>query len=213
MKVIGVDRDESALSLARENVERCFNTLKNSKGKGKGKEEVKEEDVKIIKGDIFDSNFVELMRKEINGEGFNLIVSNPPYITKKDYESLDLNVRNWEDRGALVGEKIKKDRGNSKNEEEDFLINSNADEEEEEDSELNDNGLIYYKRITELLKDLLTSNELNSESFVLRRPAIVLEVGKGQSKEVESLLINKGFKTNIWKDPWNIDRTVIGYKK
>lgn len=206
MKVIGVDRDESALDLARENVQRCFSTLKR-----KGKEVVGEEDVKIIKGDLFDSNFVNLMRQEIDGEGFNLIVSNPPYITKNDFESLDLNVRNWEDRGALVGEKLKKDRGNSKNQEEDFLLLSNEAELEEEDSDLNDDGLIYYKKITELLKELLT-NESNFNSFVLRRPSIVFEVGQGQSKEVESLLINQGFKTNIWKDPWNIERTVIGYK-
>lgn len=61
------------------------------------------------------------------GGGFDLVVSNPPYITKKDYESLPSSVKDWEDRGALVGE----DEGGV------------------------DDGLVFYERITRIAKELL----------------------------------------------------------
>ncbi|TPX58989.1 hypothetical protein PhCBS80983_g02768 [Powellomyces hirtus] len=36
---------------------------------------------------------------------FDLVVSNPPYVTPEEYANLDDNVRLWEDHGALVAEK------------------------------------------------------------------------------------------------------------
>ena len=36
------------------------------------------------------------------GEGFDLVISNPPYISEEEYAGLDVGVRNFEPRSALV---------------------------------------------------------------------------------------------------------------
>lgn len=157
--------------------------------KGKWKQLGREragEGVKIVEGDLWSSNFVQSMRKEIgSSKGYDLVVSNPPYITRKDYEGLDLNVKNWEDRNALVGDRF------------------NEDHEEE----LDDDGLVFYSRISEVLLELLKG----SKKPVLRRPVVALEVGKGQSRQVEEMLKRLGLKSQVWKDPWDVDRTVTGW--
>jgi release factor glutamine methyltransferase len=110
VRAIGVDLHPNALSLARENVQRC--SLESS--------------IKIIEADVFQEDFVARMKGEMGGT-FDLVISNPPYITRKDYESLPSSVKDWEDRGALVGE----DEGGV------------------------DDGLVFYERITGIAKELL----------------------------------------------------------
>ena len=73
--VIGSDIEQKALSLARANKE--LTGIKN---------------VDFIKSDLF---------KNIEGK-FDLIISNPPYINKKDYESLDKELY-FEPKSALYG--------------------------------------------------------------------------------------------------------------
>ncbi len=73
--VIGSDIEQKALSLARENKE--LTGIKN---------------VDFIKSDLF---------KNIEGK-FDLIISNPPYINKKDYEALDKELY-FEPKSALYG--------------------------------------------------------------------------------------------------------------
>lgn len=51
------------------------------------------ENLEVVCGDLFAS---------LAGQKFDLIVSNPPYIPAQDYQNLDLSVRLWEDRLALV---------------------------------------------------------------------------------------------------------------
>jgi len=41
---------------------------------------------------------------EAAGEGWDLVVANPPYVLPGEIESLDPEVRDWEPRAALVGE-------------------------------------------------------------------------------------------------------------
>jgi release factor glutamine methyltransferase len=41
---------------------------------------------------------------EVAGEGWDLVVANPPYVTPVEYETLEPEVRDWEPRDALVGE-------------------------------------------------------------------------------------------------------------
>ena len=74
-RVIGVDRSREALSLARDNV--ALTSL----------------DLALVCGDLT-SAF---------GEGtFDAVVSNPPYLTRGEYDSLDASVRAWEPASALV---------------------------------------------------------------------------------------------------------------
>lgn len=70
-----------------------------------------------------------------------MVVSNPPYITIKDYGGLAKSVKEWEDRGALVGE-------------------------EHESDEPRDDGLIFYRRIVNQLEELLV-DEHQSDSPVV----------------------------------------------
>lgn len=73
--VIGSDIEDKALSLAMENKE--FTGIEN---------------VDFVKSDLFNN---------IKGK-FDLIISNPPYINKKDYEDLDKEIY-FEPKSALYG--------------------------------------------------------------------------------------------------------------
>jgi release factor glutamine methyltransferase len=74
-QVVGVDRSEAALSLARENAGRT----------GLG--------VELRPGGI-----------EAAAEGWDLVVSNPPYVAPEELEALQPEIRDWEPREALVGD-------------------------------------------------------------------------------------------------------------
>jgi release factor glutamine methyltransferase len=73
--VTAVDTSEAALSLARENAERL------------------RLDVDVREAGV-----------EAAAEGWDLVVSNPPYVTPGEWEELQPEIREWEPRDALVGE-------------------------------------------------------------------------------------------------------------
>jgi len=72
--VTGVDTAREALALARENAERL------------------QLEVELRHGDF-----------DVAGEGWDLVVSNPPYVTPGEWASLQPEIREWEPRSALVG--------------------------------------------------------------------------------------------------------------
>jgi release factor glutamine methyltransferase len=74
-RVSGVDSSPDALALARENAD----TLGLP--------------IELRPGGI-----------EAAAEGWDLVVSNPPYVAPADWETLQPEIRLWEPRGALVGE-------------------------------------------------------------------------------------------------------------
>jgi release factor glutamine methyltransferase len=74
-RVTGVDADERALALARENA--ALTGL----------------DVELRPGGF-----------EVAAEGWDLVVSNPPYVAPDELEALEPEVREWEPRAALVGD-------------------------------------------------------------------------------------------------------------
>jgi release factor glutamine methyltransferase len=73
-RVVGVDTSGAALALARENVERTGLAVELREG---GLEEA--------------------------AGPWDLVVSNPPYVTEEEYERLQPEIRLWEPRDALVG--------------------------------------------------------------------------------------------------------------
>jgi release factor glutamine methyltransferase len=73
--VTGVDTSPDALALARENAERLGIS------------------VELGLGGLADA-----------AAGWDLVVSNPPYVAPEDFELLEPEVRDWEPREALVGE-------------------------------------------------------------------------------------------------------------
>lgn len=76
-RVFGVDINEKALTLAQKNA--LHNNITN---------------VTWIKSDLFTQ-----IPKTLT---FDLIVSNPPYISESEWKTLDTSVKDWEDTAALV---------------------------------------------------------------------------------------------------------------
>lgn len=83
LTVIAVDNNADAITLAEENKMKYH--LNN---------------VQIIKSDLY---------QELGMQRFDLIVTNPPYLSEQEYSEIDVSVRDWEDRSALVAE----DNGNA----------------------------------------------------------------------------------------------------
>ena len=75
-QVVLVDISEQSCQLINKNIR--HNQIKNAQ---------------IVNGDLYE---------KLGDYKFDLIVANPPYIPKSDYEKLDLSVRLWEDRRALI---------------------------------------------------------------------------------------------------------------
>ncbi|GAA5899969.1 S-adenosylmethionine-dependent methyltransferase [Sporobolomyces salmoneus] len=192
LETIAIDQSPLAVELARENAERC------SLG----------ETVSVHQMDLFSEDFVTSVKRlggggggaEGEGEAFDLVVSNPPYITKKEYEGLDLSVKNWEDRKALVGELPFSSPGGG--------------EAEKGAGEGRDDGLIFYRKITSILDDLLANKDQKQGrgGGQHRPPNVAFEVGKGQAQEVGKMLRSRGYKAEIVSDPWGVERAVFGWK-
>ena len=73
-RLTGIDVSDEALALARENAERTGLALE-----------------------------LRLGGIEVAAEGWDLVVSNPPYVAPEELEALQPEIRDWEPRGALVG--------------------------------------------------------------------------------------------------------------
>ncbi|PFH53825.1 hypothetical protein AMATHDRAFT_1051 [Amanita thiersii Skay4041] len=151
LRTIGLDISDHAIQLANDNAALC-GTSGNS--------------FKTVKASILDpglSNNTELQPP------FDIITSNPPYITWQDYLKLPRSVFAFEDPRALFG---------------------------------GPNGLDFYHAIARFISG---QGILNSDAVV------ALEVGDGQAKNVERLIQQIGCirHTEIWKDPWGKERTVI----
>jgi release factor glutamine methyltransferase len=76
-RVVAVDRSPDALALARENLGRA-----SVNGR-----------VRLVEGDL---------ARDVEGP-FDLVVSNPPYVSPEEYETLQPEIRLYEPYGAVVG--------------------------------------------------------------------------------------------------------------
>ncbi|KAJ3292008.1 hypothetical protein HK104_005636 [Borealophlyctis nickersoniae] len=117
--------------------------------------------------------------------GFDIIVSNPPYIPPHEYAELDEGVSLWEDRGALLasdsdGVRFHKQIGRLAKA---FLLRNEGD------------------RIGGI-----------SDGSTPPIPTLVLEVGEGQAQKVVQVLRADRFnQVEAWKDLAGIERTVVTY--
>ena len=77
-KILGVDISDNALEIANKN-----------------KSLLKADNVKFLKSNLF---------QEVNYHNFDMIISNPPYIPKSEYDTLSDDVRMHEPEEALMAE-------------------------------------------------------------------------------------------------------------
>jgi release factor glutamine methyltransferase len=81
VQVVATDVSDAALKVAAENIEKLQLT----------------EQVQLLCGDLFDP-----IIEGLDEARFDLIVSNPPYVSEPEYESLDKNVKGYEPARALL---------------------------------------------------------------------------------------------------------------
>lgn len=160
--IYACDISEQALELTQKNAK--LNNIKN---------------IKLIKSNVYSN-----IPKDIK---FDLIISNPPYISQTEFDSLDKSVKNWEDKNALLAqdnglEIIKK-------------IISGAPKFLRPRSDLDCN------------KERISKKECESKN----RPNLIIEIGYKQGDSVKKLYIEHGF-TDIFikKDLEGKDRFAIG---
>ena len=82
IKVIATDISDAALSVAAQNVEKHKLSDK----------------ITLLSGDLF-----EPIIRQLDDPAFDLIVSNPPYVSEPEFEELDKNVKDYEPHLALKG--------------------------------------------------------------------------------------------------------------
>ncbi|MEN8128210.1 MAG: peptide chain release factor N(5)-glutamine methyltransferase [Planctomycetota bacterium] len=80
-KIVATDLSDAALKVAAENMEKLKLT----------------ERVKVLCGDLFDP-----IIEGLDAARFDLIVSNPPYVSEAEYAALDKNVKEYEPANALL---------------------------------------------------------------------------------------------------------------
>lgn len=100
---VGVDIDQDAVGLARENASShkilCPNkagpTSRHSRGRAS-----------FFNLDIFSPTFTQNLKQASQSlAGFDMIISNPPYIPLAEYHHLPGSVKHWESAIALVGDR------------------------------------------------------------------------------------------------------------
>lgn len=143
LQIIGMDISEEAVKVARKNAD--FHETGNN--------------ISFFSRDLFGSMKVK--------EKFDIVISNPPYISFEEMKTLDKEVRNFEPIQALTDKS---------------------------------DGLTFYKRIAEVLSDIL---KVNGSLFV--------EIGMNQGKEVEQIFKKLFQEVKIIKDLSGRDRIVAGY--
>lgn len=185
------DLSTSALDLVRRNIQ-ANNHLLASGSNG-------DTEIHVHQGDLFsDSDVQSLVRRY---GPFDVVVCNPPYIPVQEWRELDVGVKEWEDRRALVGE--------HRGDDDDGSCDGNDGNDDVDD------GLVFYRRIAHILGEL-TAARTEKTLLPSSMPLVALEVGKGQAPEVASILVEcaQGVgRTEIWEDAWGVERVVVGFRK
>ncbi|KAJ2781054.1 hypothetical protein H4R18_003101 [Coemansia javaensis] len=120
------------------------------------------------------------------GGWWDMIVSNPPYVTPADYAELDPDVRDWEDRRALVPAAA--------------------------DGQPDPEGVSFVVRLAALARDLGLATPARCPTDL---PRLVVEIGgPKQTDPARQAMHDCGFAlTEVWKDMAGVERVVLGYAK
>ena len=140
----------------------------------------------FVQGDVFDIATPEKLIQLVGGK-VDILLSNPPYIPFNEWQTLPPSVRQFEDHRALIGDpKGVAARGSS-----------------------------FYKRIADLLPDVLVTSEEQAAVGSLGYPKVMVEIGHQQAEEVRDIFmaVKGGIigRTEIWKDQFGRDRAVLGW--
>jgi release factor glutamine methyltransferase len=171
--ITGYDISNSAIELARDNAKKCN----------------LEDKVTFRQGDIWDDGMIS--------ERVDMVVSNPPYIPRSQWDILPPGVKIYEDPRALIGDPA-----------------GLPDQENGIDGikEGDGKGFAFYRRIAEILPDILVDQGSLSERGFEGLPRVAVEVGMGQAEDVREILRASGLqKTEIWEDQYQVQRMVVGW--
>ena len=139
-------------------------------------------------------------------EKVDIVVSNPPYIPRTEWETLSPSVTDFEDPTALVGDP------------EDTPLTSNHLRNQRGGvpvKKSDGKGLAFYRRIATILPQLLDNEDhlMTGQGAGLSRVAV--EIGAGQAQDVQQILCNLSSglvtRTEVWNDQYGVDRMVVGY--
>ncbi len=164
-KVVACDRSPLAVELARENALKLGFTKSS---------------LHIVEADIFDNDHMYNLAK-LAGGPFDIIVSNPPYIPRREWNNLGPEVKTHEDPAALIGERNIAPASTQTI----AKMQERKDTTDERQAWLDRSGLAFHARLAELL--YRPSFSASTSSLAPPLPRLVAEYGKGQHKAVEKL--------------------------
>ncbi|KAL0087123.1 S-adenosyl-L-methionine-dependent methyltransferase [Phycomyces blakesleeanus] len=159
--ILGLDIGSEAIDLARHNLKVLDDELQNP--------------VEFRQQDIFDP---------VKEPFFDVVVSNPPYITTEEYAVLDADVKDWEDERALVAL------------EDGTRVHKRIIEVVSAHTKPND-----------------SNNDKNKNIEEREFPRLIMEMGGSHQVDALSYSLEKhGFRNiSVWKDLADKDRVIVGY--
>lgn len=191
-EITAIDKSLEAISLALSNRERALqgrsdDQVKPSSGHGSKAQTGTSThqgiftEVEMQEVDIFDDNAMDRLIAQ-NGP-FDVIASNPPYVTRDEWTNLEKNVKDWEDQDALIGDV----------------------------DEAND-GLAFYRRIALLIKQrgLLKSPPASLQMPSL---LVEVGHKQAKAVQDVFLSTGRLSKTDLIRDPWQKLRGVIAWPR
>ncbi|KAF9010354.1 S-adenosyl-L-methionine-dependent methyltransferase [Hymenopellis radicata] len=161
----GVDISEDALQLAQENAK-----LHGFSPTATGSASTRKNTFTTVQASVLSPSFTS---NPLLTPPYDIVTSNPPYISFLEFLELPASVAKFEDPRALFGGAT--------------------------------NGLDFYGAIAKVVAE---------EGFLKKsvNARVVLEVGWKQASDVRDMLHATGRfdEIEIWKDPWDKERTVVG---
>ncbi|KAJ2255923.1 hypothetical protein GGI13_001380 [Coemansia sp. RSA 455] len=189
-RILGVDISDNALELAMDNL--AYNQMLLSNHVHFRKLDL-QQPVHTLPA--------QLQVGEGVSAGWDMIVSNPPYVTPSEYRDLDADVREWEDIRALVP-----------------LPPGTTDLQNVPSEDLDPSGMSFVVQLAKLAKELGLASKDRGEEASLRLdslPRLVVEIGSTEQAQAAcQIMHDHGLNsTEVWKDMAGTDRVVLGYFK